>query len=69
MLMIDDDGSAEMLYGFWPFLKRGLFFFLPLWVFVMAMSIGLPIILSAIIAGASVSIVSIIENKKFMKQN
>ena len=67
--MIDDDGSAEMLNGFWPFLKRGLFVFLPLWVFLICMSAGVHIIISAIIGGISVSFVSIFEKKRIIKEN
>ncbi|MEL0100144.1 MAG: hypothetical protein ACPHA0_00165 [Candidatus Poseidoniaceae archaeon] len=67
--MIDDDGSAEMLNGFWPFLKRSLFVFLPLWVFLIFMSAGFHIVISAIVGGMSVSLVSIFEKKKMAKES
>ena len=65
--MIDDDGSAELFGGFWPFIKRFVLFFLPLWVFLIGMSAGIHIIISAIIAGLSVSLVAIFEKKKMLE--
>tara|TARA_B110000495_G_C22800082_1_gene467394 strand:- start:285 stop:488 length:204 start_codon:yes stop_codon:yes gene_type:complete len=64
-----DDGSAELFEGFWPFMKRFLLIFLPLWVFLICYSIGLHNIVSAIIAGLSVSAVAIFEKYKLKQQN
>ena len=59
-----DDGSAELFEGFWPFMKRFLFMFLPLWVFLIGYTAGLHVILAAILAGASISVVAIFEKYK-----
>ena len=59
-----EDGSEELFYGFWPFMKRVLLLFLPLWVFLIGWSAGLNIIVTAILAGSSVSIVAIYEKMK-----
>ena len=64
-----DDGSAELFEGFWPFMKRFLLIFLPLWVFLIGYSVGLPNIASAIIAGLSVSVVAIFEKYKLKQEN
>jgi hypothetical protein len=67
--MIDDDGSADLFNGFWPFMKRVLMLFLPLWVFLIAISAKLPLIASAILAGLSVSLIAYLEKKKMMQNN
>tara|TARA_B110000438_G_scaffold189811_1_gene181447 strand:- start:1915 stop:2109 length:195 start_codon:yes stop_codon:yes gene_type:complete len=59
-----EDGSEELFNGFWPFMKRVLLLFLPLWVFLIGWSAGLNIIVTAILAGSSVSIVAIYEKMK-----
>ena len=59
-----DDGSAELFGGFWPFMRRFLFMFLPLWVFLIGYTAGLHVILASILAGASISVVAIFEKYK-----
>ena len=59
-----DDGSAELFGGFWPFMRRFLFMFLPLWVFLIGYTAGLHVIFASILAGASISVVAIFEKYK-----
>ena len=59
-----DDGAADLFGGFWPFMRRFLFMFLPLWVFLIGYTAGLHVILAAILAGASISVVAIFEKYK-----
>jgi hypothetical protein len=64
-----EDGSEELFNGFWPFMKRFLLLFLPLWVFLIGWSAGLNIIVTAILAGLSVSSVAIFENLRLRREN
>ena len=64
-----ENGSEELFYGFWPFMKRFLLLLLPLWVFLIGYSAGLNIIIASILAGVSVSIVAIFENLKLKRDN
>jgi len=64
-----EGGSEELFNGFWPFMKRFLLLFLPLWVFLIGYSAGLNIIIAAILAGLSVSSVAIFENLKLRREN
>ena len=50
-------------------MRRFLFAFLPLWVFLIAYSADINVIISAILAGASVSLVAIYEKKKILSEN
>ena len=59
-----DDGAEELFGGFWPFLKRTLVIFLPLWTFLLCWSAGFHNIVSATIAGLSLSLVVGIEQHK-----
>ena len=43
-----DDGSDELFAGFWPFMRRFLLAFLPLWVFLLGYAAGLNVIIAAI---------------------
>ena len=61
--------SDEWFSGFWPVMRRFLFAFLPLWVFLIAYSANINVIISAILAGASVSLVAIYEKKKILSEN
>tara|TARA_B100000405_G_scaffold77091_1_gene53395 strand:+ start:340 stop:573 length:234 start_codon:yes stop_codon:yes gene_type:complete len=63
------NASDELFSGFWPIMRRFLFAFLPLWVFLIAYSADINVIISAILAGASVSLVAIYEKKKIMSEN
>ena len=63
-----ENGSDELFNGFWPFMKRFLLLFLPLWVFLIGWSAGLNIIITAILAGSSVSIVAIYEKIKIRQE-
>ena len=64
-----DDGSENLFEGFWPFMKRFLTLFLPLWVFLIGYSAGLHILISAILAGLSVSTVAIFEKYQLKQEN
>tara|TARA_B110000444_G_scaffold171897_1_gene160679 strand:+ start:7309 stop:7542 length:234 start_codon:yes stop_codon:yes gene_type:complete len=59
-----DDGAADLFGGFWPFMRRFLFMFLPLWVFLIGYTAGLHVIFASILAGASISVVAIFEKYK-----
>ena len=59
-----DDGSEELFGGIWPFMKRALVLFLPLWVFLICWRLTLFIFISAIAAGLSVSLIQIFEKMK-----
>ena len=59
-----DDGSEEILVGFWPVLKRVIIVMLPLWIILIGYSAGLNIFLTAILAGSSISSVVIFEKIK-----
>ncbi|MDP6888604.1 MAG: hypothetical protein QF454_01085 [Candidatus Thalassarchaeaceae archaeon] len=50
-----DDGSDELINGLWPFMKRALVLFLPFWIYLVCWSAGLPLLLSAILSGLSLS--------------
>ena len=63
------NASDELFSGFWPVMRRFLFAFLPLWVFLIAYSADINVIISAILAGASVSLVAIYEKKKIVSEN
>lgn len=63
------NASDELFSGFWPIMRRFLFAFLPLWIFLIAYSAGINVIICAILAGSSVSLVAIYENKKIMSEN
>lgn len=63
------NASDELFSGFWPVMRRFLFAFLPLWVFLIAYSANINVIISAILAGASVSLVAIYEKKKILSEN
>tara|TARA_B100000767_G_scaffold271705_2_gene297863 strand:+ start:251 stop:472 length:222 start_codon:yes stop_codon:yes gene_type:complete len=64
-----DDGSAELFSGFWPFMKRFLLLFLPLWVFLITWAAGLNIIIASILAGLSVSTVPIYEKYRLKQES
>jgi hypothetical protein len=59
-----DDGSEELFGGFWPFIRRTLMLFLPLWVWLLLWSAGVPNIISALGSGLSLSIIVAIERYK-----
>ena len=59
-----DDGSEELFGGFWPFIRRTLMLFLPLWVWLLLWSAGVPNIISALVSGRSLSIIVAIERYK-----
>jgi|AP45_3_1055517.scaffolds.fasta_scaffold119986_2 TRAP-type uncharacterized transport system fused permease subunit len=56
-----NDGSDELLEGMWPFLKRVLFLFLPLWVFLLAWSAGFSPLISAVASGLSLGLIFLVE--------
>ena len=61
--MLDDSGD-DLFDGFWPFMKRVLLIFLPIWVFLLGMSAGAPTIVSSVLAGSSIAVVVFIEKLK-----
>lgn len=67
--MIDDDLSGHIHAGFWPFMKRALTLFLPLWVFLLCYSLDLNNIISAAAAGGSLSLIVYYEQKKLKEVN
>ena len=66
--MIDDTGD-ELLEGFWPFVKRILFLFVPLWVYFLCFTAGLPRLYSSIIAGSSLAGIIAFERYKLSQEN
>jgi|TARA_Y100000766_G_C18622112_1_gene466584 NhaP-type Na+/H+ or K+/H+ antiporter len=67
--MIDDDLSGHIHAGFWPFMKRALFLFLPFWVFLLCYSMEFNNIISAAAAGGSLSIIVFYEQRKLKQMN
>ena len=67
--MVVTDPADELFSGFWPIMRRFLFAFLPLWVFLIGYAANINVIISAILAGASVSLVAIYERKKLIAKN
>ncbi|MCS5527430.1 MAG: hypothetical protein NZ774_06165 [Candidatus Poseidoniales archaeon] len=70
-----DDGSDELLGGFWPFMKRALFLFLPIWVGLIVWSAGYDYIrrdvllfMSTIAAGLSLPLILMFEKIKLKQQ-
>ena len=59
-----DEGSEELFGGFWPFIRRTLMLFLPLWVWLLMWAADMPSILSALVSGLSLSIIVAIERYK-----
>ena len=59
-----DEGSEELFCGFWPFIRRTLMLFLPLWVWLLMWAAGMPNIVSALFSGLSLSIIVAIERYK-----
>ena len=62
-----DEGSEELFGGFWPFIRRTLMLFLPLWVWLLMWAADMPNILSALVAGLSLSIIVAIERYNLRK--
>ena len=62
-----DDGSEDLFNGFWPFLKRTLLLFLPLWTWLLCWSAGFNNIISATFAGLSLSVIVGFERYKLNK--
>ena len=56
-----DEGSEELFGGLWPFIRRTLMLFLPLWTWLLLWAAGLPNIVSALFSGLSLSIIVAIE--------
>ena len=59
-----DDGSEELFGGIWPFMKRALILFLPVWIFLICWSAELNVFISAIAAGLSLPLIQIFEKIK-----
>ena len=62
-----DDGSDELLGGLWPFMKRVLLLFMPVWIFLIFWSMDINLFISAIVAGASLSIIQVFEKMKLKR--
>ncbi|MDG1525053.1 MAG: hypothetical protein P8Q90_03175 [Candidatus Thalassarchaeaceae archaeon] len=63
-----DDGSDELIGGAWPFLKRALIVFLPLWVYLIFWTATHQIFVSAIAAGFSVPLIQLFEKLKLKRK-
>ena len=59
-----DDGSEELLIGFWPIIKRVILLFFPLWIILIGFAAGLNMFITAVLAGVSVSAVVVFEKFK-----
>ncbi len=59
-----DDGSEELLIGFWPIIKRVILLFFPLWIILIGFAAGLNMFITSILAGISVSVVVVFEKIK-----
>ena len=62
-----DEGSEELFGGFWPFIRRTMMLFLPLWVWFLLWAADVPNIISALFAGLSLSIIVAIERYKLQQ--
>jgi len=67
--MRDDDGTAEMFGGFWLLIRKFMMLFFPLWVFLILYSANVHMVISAIVAGFSTSLVVIFEKLKIKQAN
>lgn len=67
--MRDDDGTAEMFGGFWLLIRKFIMAFLPIWVFLIFYAANVHVVISAVIAGSSVSLVAIYEKLKIKQAN
>ena len=63
-----DDGHEDLFEGFWPFIKRALFLFLPIWVGLIIWTGGQDYIdktpllfMSTIAAGLSLPLIQLFE--------
>ena len=56
-----DDGSEELLIGFWPIIKRVILLFFPIWIILIGFAAGLNMFITAVLAGVSVSVVVVFE--------
>ena len=63
-----DDGTEELLVGFWPIIKRIILLFLPIWIILIGVSAGLNMFVTAVLSGLSVSVVIIFEKIKIRKR-
>ncbi|MDP6378199.1 MAG: hypothetical protein QF885_00940 [Candidatus Thalassarchaeaceae archaeon] len=64
-----DDGSDELINGLWPFMKRALLLFLPFWVYLFCWTAGIPLLISAILSGISLSGIIYFEKIKLKQKN
>ena len=64
-----DDGSVDLFGGIWPFIRRFIVVFLPLWEFLIIYTLGVNVIIASIISGASGSTVVIFEKFKLNQDN
>tara|TARA_Y100000588_G_scaffold260691_1_gene275268 strand:+ start:246 stop:482 length:237 start_codon:yes stop_codon:yes gene_type:complete len=71
-----DDGHEDLLGGIWPFMKRVLFVFLPLWVAMIVWYLGVDYInhnillfLTTIAAGLTFPAIQLFEKIKLMKKS
>lgn len=64
-----DDRSDHLFGGFWPFLKRFLFLVVPIWVFLLLWAAKVPTVLAALMGGASMGCVLLLERWALMREN
>jgi len=67
--MRDDDGTAEMFGGLWLLIRKFMMLFFPFWVFLILYSATVHMVISAIVAGFSTSLVVIFEKLKIKQAN
>ena len=63
-----DDGSVDLFGGIWPFIRRFIIVFLPLWLFLILYTLGVNVIIASIIAGGSASTVVFFEKFKLQQE-
>ena len=71
-----DDGHEDLFGGVWPFIKRGLFVFLPIWVAMIVWYAGVDYIdnnfllfLAASSAGLTFPLVQLFEKLKLKRKS
>lgn len=64
-----EDPSDELMAGLWPFMKRALMLFLPLWVFLLLWAAGAPSLAASILAGLSLAPIVMYEKLKLKQRN
>tara|TARA_B100001996_G_C18664263_1_gene594295 strand:+ start:1645 stop:1881 length:237 start_codon:yes stop_codon:yes gene_type:complete len=71
-----DDGHEDLFGGIWPFMKRALFVFLPLWIAMIVWYAGVDYInrdillfVAAISAGLTFPVIQLFEKLNIMRKS